>query len=125
MFGKPLFSIATKMRPGIGPVLGELVATAGLILVIRGSSRFGIPAAAVAVGCYITAAYWFTSSTAFANPAVTLARAASDTFAGIRPRDVPGFLFAQVVGGVAAVALADGASPSSRNRADDERKRNG
>ena len=124
MFGKPLFSIATKMRPGLGPVLGELVATAGLILVIRGSSRFGIPAAAVAVGCYIASAYWFTSSTAFANPAVTLARAASDTFAGIRPRDVPGFLFAQIVGGVAAVALADGASPSSRNRAEDERKRN-
>jgi glycerol uptake facilitator-like aquaporin len=111
MFGKPLFSIATKMRPGLGPVLGEFVATAGLILVIRGSSRFGIPAAAVAVGCYVAAAYWFTSSTAFANPAVTLARAVSDTFVGIRPVDVPGFLLGQAAGGAAATALWRWAAP--------------
>jgi glycerol uptake facilitator-like aquaporin len=111
MFGKPLFSIATKTRPGLGPILGELVATGGLILVIRGSSRFGIPASAVAVGCYIAAAYWFTSSTAFANPAVTLARAVSDTFVGIRPVDVPGFLLGQAAGGAGAAVLSRWGAP--------------
>jgi glycerol uptake facilitator-like aquaporin len=105
MFGKPLFSVATIPRPGWAQVLGEFVATLGLVLVIRGSSGSGSMAAALAVGCYIAAAYWFTSSTAFANPAVTLGRALSDTFAGIRPRDVPGLLMGQVAGGVTAVAL--------------------
>jgi len=108
MFGRSLFSVATKGRPGMGQVLGEFVATFGLVLVIRGSSRSGVMAVAVAVGCYIAAAYWFTSSTAFANPAVTLARAVSDTFVGIRPVDVPGFLLGQIAGGAAAVFLLRG-----------------
>ena len=86
-------------------LFSEFVATVGLLSVIFGCSEFRPEAAAYAVGAYITAAYWFTSSTSFANPAVTLARSATDTFSGIRPADVPGFITAQLAGAAAAVAL--------------------
>ena len=86
-------------------VLSEAVATFGLLSVIWGISRSRPGAVAVAVAAYITGAYWFTASTAFANPAVTLARAATDTFAGIRPTDVPGFLVGQLAGATAATVL--------------------
>jgi glycerol uptake facilitator-like aquaporin len=105
MFGMPAFSIATTGRGGPERILAEFVATAGVVLVIVGSSRVGPVGSAVAIGCYVAAAYWFTSSTAFANPAVTLARALSDTVVGTRPRNVPGFLLGQgaAAAGVAAV----------------------
>jgi glycerol uptake facilitator-like aquaporin len=83
----------------------EVVATAGLLLVIRGVSRTQPTATPFAVGAYIASAYWFTASTSFANPAVTLARAFTPTFAGIRPTDVPGFMAAQIVGTLAAALL--------------------
>jgi glycerol uptake facilitator-like aquaporin len=83
----------------------EVVATFGLLAVIWGCSRRRSAAVPFAVGAYISAAYWFTASTSFANPAVTVARALTDTFAGIRPADVPGFIVAQVIGGAAATAL--------------------
>ena len=104
MFGKPLFFASTHDRSGGAQMVGELVATFGLLAVIWGCARRRAGAVPFAVGAYITAAYWFTSSTSFANPAVTLARAASDTFAGIRPADVPGFVVAQLVGAAAATA---------------------
>ncbi len=105
MFEEPLFSASEHARHGGGQLLSELVATFGLLAVIQGSARSTPQAVPLAVGAYITAAYWFTASTSFANPAVTLARAATDTFAGIRPADVPGFLAAQALGAAAAVAL--------------------
>jgi len=86
-------------------VFSEFVASFGLISVIWGSSRLKPTAVSFAVGSYITAAYWFTASTSFANPAVTIARSFSDTFAGIRPADVPWFVLAQFVGGCAATLL--------------------
>ncbi len=95
MFGLPLLEIAGKPRPGLALIWSEAVATLGLLLVIHRTSRSGVNTVAAAVGCYIAAAYWFTSSTSFANPAVTLARSLTDTFTGIRPADVPGFLAAQ------------------------------
>jgi glycerol uptake facilitator-like aquaporin len=98
MFGEPLFSVSQKVRGGIGQVVGEAVATFGLLAVAFLSSRRGIGAAAFAVGAYIASAYWFTSSTSFANPAVTLARSLTDSMTGIRPSDVPGFLLGQAVG---------------------------
>jgi glycerol uptake facilitator-like aquaporin len=104
MFDKPAFFASTHDRSGIPQLLGELVATFGLLSVIWGCARRRPGAVPFAVGAYITAAYWFTSSTSFANPAVTLARAASDTFAGIRPVDVPGFVVAQLLGAAAATA---------------------
>lgn len=106
MFSEPIFSLSQHPRSGLALAFSEVVATIGLLLVIRGGKdqpRIGI---AVAVGCYIMAAYWFTSSTSFANPAVTLARAWTDTFSGIRPIDVPGFLAAQLVGATIATGLA-------------------
>jgi glycerol uptake facilitator-like aquaporin len=105
MFGEPVFSASAHARAGFAQAFSEGVATFGLIAVIWGCSRSRSNAVAFAVGAYITAAYWFTASTSFANPAVTLARAASDTFAGIRPADVPAFLAAQLVGAAAATAL--------------------
>ena len=102
MFGKPILTFSQHPRSGVPQMLAEFVATFGLLLVIRGAARLGVPAVAVAVGAYIAAAYWFTSSTSFANPAVTLARAFTDTFAGIRPIDAPGFVAAQLLGGAAA-----------------------
>jgi glycerol uptake facilitator-like aquaporin len=104
MFEKPLFFASTHDRSGIAQVVSEFVATFGLLSVIWGCVRRRAEAVPFAVGAYITAAYWFTSSTSFANPVVTLARAASDTFAGIRPVDVPGFIVAQLLGAAAATA---------------------
>ncbi len=105
MFDLPLFSASQHVRAGVGPLVGEFTATFGLLAAIWGCSRARPGMTPFAVAAYITAAYWFTSSTSFANPAVTLARAASDTFAGIRPADVPGFIAAQTVGAVAATLL--------------------
>ncbi len=100
MFDLPAVSVAATDRSGTPLLLAEVVATAGLVLVVFGTLRSGrTDRVAVAVGGYIAAAYWFTSSTSFANPAVTLARTLSDTFTGIVPSSVPGFLAAQVVGG--------------------------
>jgi glycerol uptake facilitator-like aquaporin len=104
MFGLDAVSIAGQERTGGGLWLGEAIATFGLVLVIFGSLRSGrVDTIAYAVGGYITAAYWFTSSTSFANPAVTVARMLSDTFAGIAPRSAPMFVVMQVVGGVVAL----------------------
>lgn len=103
MFGLPILEVSAKLRGGIGPLAGEFTATFGLLLVIESTRRRMPTAVAVVVAAYITAAYWFTSSTSFANPAVTLARALTDTFAGIAPANVAGFIAAQVIGGAAAV----------------------
>jgi len=105
MFELPLFSFSRHARAGGAQMFSELVATFGLLSVIWGCSRSRSEAVPFAVGAYITAAYWFTASTSFANPAVTLARACSDTFAGIRPLDAPGFIVAQLGGAAAATAL--------------------
>ncbi|MGB8521768.1 MAG: MIP/aquaporin family protein [Candidatus Acidiferrales bacterium] len=105
MFRLPLISISHHARAGSAQVFSEFVATFGLLSVIWGCSRFRSEMIAFAVGAYITAAYWFTASTSFANPAVTIARSLSDTFAGIRPSDVPWFIVAQVLGAVAATIL--------------------
>ncbi|RXG92675.1 MULTISPECIES: MIP/aquaporin family protein [Bradyrhizobium] len=106
MFELPILQRSLTERAGAGQWLAEAVATFGLLSTILGV-RYRTPAAVpYAVGLYITSAYWFTSSTSFANPAVTIARALSDTFAGIAPRDVPGFIAAQFVGAVLAVVLA-------------------
>jgi glycerol uptake facilitator-like aquaporin len=105
MFGEPLFSASRHARAGGGQFLGEVVATFGLLAVIWGVSRRRAQSVPAAVAAHITAAYWFTSSTSFANPAVTLARAATDTFAGIRPADAPAFILAQLLGAAAATAL--------------------
>ncbi|HET6334598.1 MAG TPA: MIP/aquaporin family protein, partial [Polyangiales bacterium] len=106
MFEEPaLFFASQHVRSGGSQLLSEFVATFGLMAVIWGCMRRRPGIVPFAVGSYITAAYWFTSSTSFANPAVTLARAASDTFAGIRPMDAPGFIVAQLLGGAAATLL--------------------
>lgn len=105
MFELPVFTASAHARPGSAQVLAEAVATFGLLSVIWGSARSRPGTVAFAVAAYVTGAYWFTASTAFANPAVTLARAATDTFAGIRPADVPGFLLGQAIGATAATAL--------------------
>ena len=103
MFDLPILQLGTHVRTGGGQWLGEVIATFGLIAVVRACRE---PRdAAIAVGAYITGAYWFTSSTSFANPAVTIARALSDSFAGIRPADAPGFILAQCVGVLLALAL--------------------
>ena len=105
MFGEPLFFASQHQRAGMAQWWAEGVATFGLLVVILGSVRQSLPAVAAAVGAYITAAYWFTASTSFANPAVTLARAASDTFAGIRPVDAPAFVVAQFIGALFAAGV--------------------
>jgi len=105
MFNEPVFSISRHTRSGSAQLFSEFVATFGLLSVIWGCARLRSSAVPFAVGAYITAAYWFTASTSFANPAVTLARAASDTFAGIRPADAPGFIIAQLAGAGAATVL--------------------
>jgi glycerol uptake facilitator-like aquaporin len=102
MFGEPAFSASRHVRAGGPQLLSEFVATFGLLAVIWGCARRRSAAVPFAVGAYITSAYWFTSSTSFANPAVTMGRAASDTFAGIRPADAPGFIVAQLLGAAAA-----------------------
>ncbi len=104
MFDLPALQISVKARTGLGQWVGEGVATFGLILTILGSMRFRPHWTPATVASYITAAYWFTSSTSFANPAITVVRSLSDTFAGIAPRDVPSFIAAQLVGaGLAAL----------------------
>jgi glycerol uptake facilitator-like aquaporin len=105
MFGAPVVAWSTHVRSGLPQILSEAVATFGLIGVIVAGSRRAPATVPFVVAAYITSAYWFTASTSFANPAVTLARAMTDTFAGIRPADVPGFLVGQVVGAGAAAAL--------------------
>ena len=105
MFELPLFFASQHARAGSAQVFSEFVATFGLLAVIWGCVRARPDAVPFAVAAYITAAYWFTASTSFANPAVTLARSASDTFAGIRPADAPGFIVAQLLGAGAATAL--------------------
>lgn len=105
MFGLPPYSLAQHARHGSAQLFSEFVATFGLLSVIWGCSRFRSSSVPFAVGCYITAAYWFTASTSFANPAVTIARSLSDTFAGIRPIDVPLFVLAQLAGALGATLL--------------------
>lgn len=106
MFELPLFSLSTHARSGVAQLLAEVVATFGLILVIVGGSRRVPLATPLVVAAWIMGAYWFTASTSFANPAVTLGRALSDSFAGIRPLDVPGFVAAQLAGAAAAALVA-------------------
>lgn len=119
MFGEPLFSASQHARAGYAQLWSEFVATFGLLAVIWGCVKSRPSVVPFAVGAYISAAYWFTASTSFANPAVTLARAASDSFAGIRPLDVPGFIVAQLLGAWAATALFRWLQPTSTQHAAD------
>jgi len=105
MFGLPLIQDSTIVRTGLGQYVGEFVATFGLLATILGCLRFRADAVPYAVGLYITSAYWFTSSTSFANPAVTIARGLSDTFAGIQMVDVPMFTVMQLVGAMVATMV--------------------
>lgn len=105
MFGEALFSASTHVRSGGSQWWSEFIATFGLLAVIAGCTRTRPAITAFAVAAFITSAYWFTASTSFANPAVTMARAASNTFAGIRPQDVMGFVLAQLAGAVLATGL--------------------
>lgn len=102
MFDLPILQVSTHARTGPGQWLGEFIATFGLLLTIIGTARHRPAAVPASVALYITAAYWFTSSTSFANPAITLARSLSDTFAGIAPADVAGFVLAQLAGALTA-----------------------
>lgn len=114
MFDLSPFSLSRHVRAGPAQLFSEFVATFGLMAVVWGSSRLrSSSSVAVAVGCYITAAYWFTASTSFANPAVTFARSLSDSFSGIRPADVPGFAIAQLLGAVSATLLFRWLAPVS------------
>jgi glycerol uptake facilitator-like aquaporin len=117
MFGLRWYSLSTHIRSGWPLVLSEFIATFGLISVIWGCTRTKPNATPFAVAAYITSAYWFTASTSFANPAVTVARALSDTFAGIRPADVPLFLVAQIAGALVATFLFGWLVPGLRLRA--------
>jgi len=105
MFREPVFMVSVHDRGGPAQMFSEFIATFGLLAVIWGCSRRRSDAVPFAVAAYITSAYWFTASTSFANPAVTAARALTDTFAGIRPEDVPGFIVAQLAGAAAATVL--------------------
>ena len=113
MFETPLFIASRHARAGPAQVFSEFVATFGLLAVIWGCARLRSSAVPFAVAAYITAAYWFTASTSFANPAVTLARSATDTFAGIRPADAPAFILAQLLGAGSATALFCWLTPRS------------
>jgi glycerol uptake facilitator-like aquaporin len=106
MFDLPTLQLSVKARTGIGQWTGEVIATFGLILTILGTVRHRPAAVPASVALYIVAAYWFTSSTSFANPAITIARSLSDTFAGIAPHDVPLFILAQLVGAALGTILA-------------------
>lgn len=106
MFGEPILQVSAKIRTGPGNWAGEFIATFGLLLTILGTLRHRPEAIPTSVALYIVAAYWFTSSTSFANPAITIARSLSDSFAGISPANVPGFIAAQVAGAVAAYFVA-------------------
>ncbi|HEY7038331.1 MAG TPA: MIP/aquaporin family protein [Methylomirabilota bacterium] len=119
MFELPLFFASRHARSGPAQMFSEFVATFGLLAVIWGCVRARAAAVPFAVAAYITAAYWFTASTSFANPAVTLARAASDTFSGIRPADAPGFIVAQLLGAIAATGLFRWLVPSLPESAPD------
>jgi len=114
MFALPLISLSHHVRSGSAQFLSECVATFGLLSVIWACARSRAGAVPFAVASYITAAYWFTASTSFANPAVTIARSLSDTFAGIRPADVPLFVAAQFTGGLAATCLFRRLVPSKQ-----------
>jgi glycerol uptake facilitator-like aquaporin len=105
MFAEPIIQVSTKLREGPGQALSEFVATFGLMATIFGVHRFKGDFVPAAVGLYITSAYWFTASTSFANPAVTLARSLSNTFAGIAPHSVPAFILAQLAGAICATGL--------------------
>lgn len=118
MFGLPVFFASNHPRNGIAQLWSEAVATFGLVFVIWCCARFRPSAVAYAVGAYITSAYWFTASTSFANPAVTLARSASDTFAGIRPVDVAPFIVAQLAAAMTATAVFRWLVPERVNRAE-------
>src|SRR6266481_4162941 len=130
MFGLPLFFASRHARGGMRQMFSEFIATFGLVSVIWGCVRFRSAMVPFAVAAYIMAAYWFTSSTSFANPAVTLARAASDTFAGIRPVDVPGFIAAQMLGAMTATwlfhwlvpAISEGASEVLMQHSEESRR---
>jgi glycerol uptake facilitator-like aquaporin len=119
MFGLPMISLSRHVRAGPSQFFSEFVAAFGLLCVIWGCSRStsNSPLVPFAVASYITAAYWFTASTSFANPAVTIARCLSDTFAGIRPRDVPLFVVAQISGALAATMLFRWLVPGLRSKA--------
>jgi len=105
MFGEPLLQVSTKLRDGPAQALSEWVATFGLLATILGVHRFNKAFVPVAVGLYITAAYWFTASTSFANPAITIARSLSNTFAGIAPHSAPAFILAQLAGALCATLV--------------------
>ena len=119
MFGESLFTASRHARSGAAQIFSEFVATFGLLAVIWGCARLRSSVVPFAVGAYIAAAYWFTSSTSFANPAVTLARSMTDTFSGIRPHDVPGFIAAQLAGAAAATVLFAWLVPTLQNEAKD------
>jgi glycerol uptake facilitator-like aquaporin len=118
MFGEPMFAASQHARSGGAQLLSEFVATFGLLAVIWGVSRKNPQFTPFAVGAYITAAYWFTSSTSFANPAVTLARSLTNTFSGIRPTDAPGFIVAQLAGALTATALFRFLAPAAGAKAE-------
>jgi glycerol uptake facilitator-like aquaporin len=117
MFGEAVFQVSQRVRAGGAQLFSEFVATFGLLSVIWGCSRLRAEAVPVAVGLYITAAYWFTASTSFANPAVTVARSFTNTFSGIRPADAPGFIAAQLAGAIAATVVFRWMVPSLPNQA--------
>lgn len=117
MFGLPAVFLSNHPRTGLGQLFSEFIATLGLLSVILSASRSTIAVVAITVGTYITAAYWFTASTSFANPAVTIARCLSDTFAGIRPADVLGFVLAQLAGGIVATVLFRWLMPDQYDKA--------
>ena len=112
MFAMPLLQLSLKPRDGVAQAFSEGVATFGLVLTILLTLRARREAVAMSVGLYITAAYWFTASTSFANPAVTLARSLTDTFSGIRPENVAGFLVAQMIGALVGLAMSKALSPN-------------
>jgi glycerol uptake facilitator-like aquaporin len=119
MFGLPLYSISHHARSGLAQGFSEFVATFGLLSVIWGCSRFRSSAIAYAVAAYIIGAYWFTASTSFANPAVTLARSLTDSFSGIAPKDAPTFIAAQLLGAGAATGLFRWLTPAVQTTAKD------
>ena len=118
MFEMPAFFVSEQIRAGSGPFLGEVIATFGLLAVILACSRHWPTALPFSVGAYIAGANWFTSSTSFANPAVTLARTVSNTFTGIRPVDAPAFIGAQIIGAAAATAVFWWLIPVAKGRGD-------
>jgi glycerol uptake facilitator-like aquaporin len=105
MFALPILEVSTKLRAGPAQAFSEFVATFGLVITILGSLRFRPEATPLAVGLYITSAYWFTASTSFANPAVTMARMLSDSFGGIAPSSAPAFVAAQLLGAISALLV--------------------